>query len=62
MDGVNLVILIAGIVGLGVAGYGFVTLTIDAWRRRQYLDIALAAGVAIATVVLLIAYGDRLLR
>jgi hypothetical protein len=62
MDGVNLVILIAGIVGLGVAGYGFVTLTIDAWRHRQYLDIALAAGVAIATVVLLIAYGDRLLR
>ena len=62
MDGVNLVILIAGIVGLGVAGYSFVTLTIDAWRRRQYLDIALAAGVAIAIVVLLIAYGDRLLR
>lgn len=62
MDGVNLVILIAGIVGLVVAGYGFVTLTIDAWRRRQYLDIALGAGVAIAVVVLLIAYGDRLLR
>lgn len=62
MDGVNLVILIAGIVGLVVAGYGFVMLTIDAWRRRQYLDIALAAAVAIAIVVLLIAYGDRLLR
>jgi hypothetical protein len=62
MDGVNLVIVIAGIVGLLVAGYGFVTLTIDAWRHRQYLDIALAAGVAIALVALLIAYGDRLLR
>ena len=61
-NGVNLVIVIAGIVGLVVAGYGFVALTIDAWRRRQYLDIALAAGVAIAIVVLLIAYGDRLLR
>jgi hypothetical protein len=59
---VNLVIAIAGIVGLLVAGYGFVTLTIDAWRHRQYLDIALAAGVAIALVALLIAYGDRLLR
>jgi len=58
----NLLILIAGIVGVVVAGYGFVTLTIDAWRRRQFLDIALAAGVAIAVVVLLIAYGDRLLR
>jgi hypothetical protein len=62
MDGVNLVILIAGIVGLVVAGFGFVTLSIDAWRRRQYLDIVLAVGVAIAIVVLLIAYGDRLLR
>jgi hypothetical protein len=62
MDGVNLVILIAGIAGLVVAGYGFVTLTIDAWRRRQYYDIALAVGVVIALVVLLIAYGDRLLR
>jgi len=62
MNGMNLVILIAGIVGLIVAGYGFVTLTIDAWRHRQYLDIALAAGVALTIVVLLIAYGDRLLR
>jgi hypothetical protein len=62
MDGVNLVITIAGIVGLLVAGYGFVTLTIDAWRHRQYLDIVLAAGVALAFVALLIAYGDRLLR
>jgi hypothetical protein len=62
MDGVNLMILSAGIVGLVVAGYGFVTLTTDAWRRREYLDIALAAGVAIAIVVLLVAFGDRLLR
>jgi len=62
MGGVNLVITIAGIVGLLVAGYGFVTLTIDAWRHRQYLDIVLAAAVAVALVVLLIAYGDRLLR
>ena len=62
MDVVNLVIVIAGIAGLVVAGYGFVTLSIDAWRRRQYLDIVLAAGVGVAIVVLLIAYGDRLLR
>ena len=62
MDGMNLVIVIAGVVGLLVAGYGFVTLTIDAWRRRQYLDILLAAAIGVAIVVLLIAYGDRLLR
>ena len=62
MGGVNLVITIAGIVGLVVAGYGFVALSIDACRRRQYLDIALAAGVGVAIVVLLIVYGDRLLR
>jgi hypothetical protein len=62
MDVVNLVIVIAGIVGLIVAGYGFVSLTVDAWRHRQYFDIALAAGIAIALVALLIAYGDRLLR
>ena len=61
-DRVDIVILIAGIVGLVVAGYGFVALSIDAWRRRQYLDIALAAGVAMAIVVLLITYGARLLR
>ena len=62
MDGVNLVIVIAGLVGLVVAGYGFVTLTIDAWRHRQYADIVVAAAVAVAVVVLLIVYGDRLLR
>jgi hypothetical protein len=59
---VNVVILIAGIVGLSVAGYGLVTLTIDAWRHRQYLDIVLAAGVALAVAMLLVAYGDRLLQ
>jgi hypothetical protein len=62
MSGMNLVIVVAGIVGLLVAGYGLVTLTVDAWRPRQYLDIVLAVAVAVAVVVLLIAYGDRLLR
>jgi len=62
MDLVNFVILMAGIVGLAVAGYGFVTLARDAWRHRQYLDIVLAAAVAVAIVVVLIGYGDTLLR
>lgn len=56
------VILIAGVVGLAVAIYGFVTLAIDAVRRRQYLDVVLAAVFAGAVVWLLIAFGDRLLR
>jgi hypothetical protein len=59
---VNLVILIAGIVGLALAAYGFVTLTVDAVRRRQYADIVVAAVVVVAVVVALILYGDRLLR
>lgn len=58
----NVVILIAGVLGLAVAAYGFVTLAVDAWRRRQYQDIALAVGVALVIVVLLLAHGDRLLR
>jgi uncharacterized membrane protein YbhN (UPF0104 family) len=59
---VNWVILIAGIVGLGVAAYGLVALTAQAVRRRRYLDIVLAVAVAVATVVLLAAFGDRFIR
>ena len=56
------VILIAGVVGLAVAGYGFVTLALDAGRRRQYLDIILALALVVVVVFLLITFGDRLLR
>ena len=59
---VNWVILIAGVVGLAVAGYGLVALTGQAVRRRRYLDIVLAVAVAVTTVVLLAAFGDRLVR
>lgn len=58
----NALILIAGIVGLAVAGYGLIALIGDAWRRRQYFDIALGVGVAVAVVILLVVYGDSLLR
>ena len=58
----NALILIAGIVGLAVAGYGLIALSTDAWRRRQYVDIALGVGVAVGVVVLLVLYGDSLLR
>ena len=56
------VILIAGVAGLAIAGYGLVTLLLDAGRRRQYLDIILALGFVFVVVYLLITFGDRLLR
>ena len=56
------VILIAGVAGLAVAGYGFVTLALDAGRRRQYLDIILALALVVVVVFLLITFGDRLLH
>ena len=55
-------ILIAGVAGLAVAGYGFVTLALDAGRRRQYLDIILAVALVVVVVYLLITFGDRLLH
>jgi hypothetical protein len=59
---VNWVILIAGVVGLLVAGYGLVALVRNAVRTRRFVDIGIAAAVIVAVVVLLIAFGDRLLR
>jgi uncharacterized membrane protein YidH (DUF202 family) len=59
---VDLVILIAGFVGLAVAGYGLVTLVLDAGRRRQYVDIVLGVALVVVVVYVLIAFGDRLLR
>ncbi|MDI9600418.1 MAG: hypothetical protein BWY94_00637 [Actinobacteria bacterium ADurb.BinA094] len=56
------VILIAGVAGLLVAGYGLVALTVHALRSRRYGDIALGSAVAVAVVLLLIAFGDRLIR
>ena len=51
----------AGVVGLAVAGYGLVTLVLDAGRRREYLDIVLAVALVVVVVYVLIAFGDRLL-
>jgi hypothetical protein len=59
---VNLVILIAGVVGLLVAGYGLVTLIRYALRSRRYGDIAIAVVVAVGVVLLLVSFGDRLIR
>ncbi len=59
---VSVIILIAGIIGLGVAAYGLVTLSVDALRRRQYVDVALGVAVAAGVVVALVLWGDRFLR
>jgi hypothetical protein len=59
---VNIVIAVAGIAGLAVAVYFLAELVIDAVRRRQFLDVGIAAGVVVLTVWLLLAYGDALLQ
>jgi hypothetical protein len=59
---VDRLILIAGVAGLLVAGYGLVTLTVHAVRSRRYLDVVLAVAVAVAVVAVLVAFGDRLIR
>jgi hypothetical protein len=59
---VSVIILIAGIAGLCVAGYGLVTLSVDALRRRQYVDMLAGVAVAAAVVVALVLWGDRFLR
>lgn len=62
MTVVNWVILIAGVVGLAVAAYGLVTLVRNAVRTRRYWDVAVAVVVLVGVVVLLVAFGDRLIR
>jgi hypothetical protein len=59
---VNWVVLIAGVAGLLVAGYGLVALTRLALRTHRYGDFAIALVIVVAAVVLLIAFGDRLIR
>jgi uncharacterized membrane protein SpoIIM required for sporulation len=59
---VNWVILIAGVAGLLVAGYGLVALVRHALRAHRYGDIAVALVVTGAVVVLLLSFGDRLIR
>jgi len=59
---VNWVVLITGLVGLGVAAYGLVAVIRQAVRRRRYADVALAVALALVTVGLLVAFGDRIVR
>ena len=58
----NVIIIVAGVAGLAVATFFLVELLVDAVRRRQFLDIGVAAGVVALTVWLLFTYGDSLLQ
>jgi hypothetical protein len=58
----NVVILVAGILGLLVCGFAMVELVVDAVRYRHYVDIVLAVAVAVGTVLLLLSFGDTLMR
>jgi hypothetical protein len=58
----GVVILVLGVVGLCVALAAVVEVTVDAGRKRQYLDIAIVLAIAALTVWLLIAYGDVLMQ
>jgi len=62
MPPMDWVILIAGVAGLLVAGYGLATVTMHAVRSRRLVEIVLAVAVAVAVVALLVAFGDRLIR
>ncbi len=59
---VSVIILIAGIIGLGVTGYGLFTLSLDAVRKRQFVDVAVAVAIAAGAIVALVLWGDRFLR
>ena len=58
----NLVIIVTGIVGLAVAAYALIDITVAAGRRRRFLDVALVVAAAAATILVLLTWGDRLLQ
>jgi hypothetical protein len=58
----DLVIAIAGVIGLGAAVYGFGSLIWASVQRRRPHEALVAIAAAAAVIWLLVAYGDRLLR
>ncbi len=58
----NVLIIVLGILGIGVALAALVEACIDAGRKRQVLDIILLVALAGITVVVLITYGDVLMQ
>ena len=58
----NVLIVVAGAVGLAVAAFFLIELIVDAVRRRQFVDIGVAGAIVVLTVWLLFTYGDALLQ
>jgi len=59
---VNVIIVVAGVVGLCVAVYAVVDIALSAGGRRRLLDIALVIALAAVTIAALLTWGDRLLQ
>lgn len=62
MSATDVVIWVAGIAGAAACAVGLGSLVVGGIRRRRPLDVVLGIGLAVVTVWLLVAYGDRLLR
>lgn len=62
MSATDVLIWVAGIVGAAACVFGLASLVVGGVRRRRPLDVVLGIGLAVVTVWLLVAYGDRLLR
>jgi hypothetical protein len=62
VSGTDVLIWVAGIVGVAAFAFGLGSLVVGGVRRRRPVDIVLGLGVALVAVWLLVAYGDRLLR
>lgn len=58
----NVVIVVAGVIGLAVAAYALIDVAVRARRRRRLLNVVLVIGAAAATIVALLTWGDRLLQ
>ncbi len=58
----NLVIIVAGVAGLAVAGYALVDVLFSAGRRRRLLDVLLLLAAAAAKIAALLTWGDHLLQ
>ncbi len=62
MSVTEVLIWVAGVVGLAACAFGLGSLVVGGVRGRRPLDVVLGVAVALLAVWLLVSYGDRLLR